>query len=450
MNRTVKALLRHISFVGVFFVVGALLMLVTGRRVSRVIQASQQVGPVAMSGEEEASGIVVDAEGVPVPGAVLHVYPVGSGSTTSDSKGRFTVRWHHTSGDHPALLLGRHVDRGLAAVLDIAENRDDIRLELSPGLTLTGVVKDEEGRPISEAATTLTAWGGNMGRSLSGVKGETGIDGRFRVYPLPPVGRFTVQVTAKRYGRAEWGFHCEQAENDELKAPEMTLRKADLNLDGIVVDQDENPVAEARVSIYGAGQPYRDTETDARGRFRLEGLCSGEVTVQSYTTDGRNGRVKTVGGASDVGIVLKDAHHVASSTPPEPPSIKGRRVSGIGDLGLRGLFHSISGKRLLLCFWDRSQRPSRHAIQELSRLNGELLARDIAVAGVDVSPGKPSDQAVGTPFMVGRTAQTEALRQSWGIRGFPWFILVSKDRKVIEDGLSLSDVHQMASADARP
>jgi len=440
MNRAFGASISRISLVLFLLAIAAVLL----TRTRKVPSSPGEAVPLPMSGNQSASGVVVDQARDPVPEAVLQVCPVGRGTEVTDSRGHFVVRWPSCNNEYPALLMGRHVGRGLAGVLQVEDGREEVRLQLLPGVRLRGRVKDEEGTPIVGARASLTAWGGRMGARLSDVEETTGTDGVFELFPLPLSGKFSLNVKAKRYGRGDWQFHCEEAEGDVLTAPDVVLRRADLSLSGVVVDQEESPVSDVHISMYGAGQPYLTATTDGKGLFLLEGVCSGKITVRAYMKDGRNGSVRTLGGATDLGIVLGNTRRVKPAVLPEPVSLKGRRVPGIGALGLRGLSQSIGGKRLLLCFWNRDQRPSRQASRELTRLHVRLLARDIVVAGVELGAEDSEAGAPAPPFRVGRAEATEEALNAWGIRGLPWLILVGEDRKVIVDGLGLGEVKQLA------
>jgi len=85
------------------------------------------------------------------------------------------------------------------------------------------------------------------------------------------------------------------------------LALASLSITGIVLDEDNKPVVDARVDAQGEGQSSRvGIRTDGQGRFTIEGVCRGPVWISTFTTSNERmyGSVQTEGGAKDVKIFM--------------------------------------------------------------------------------------------------------------------------------------------------
>ena len=53
------------------------------------------------------------------------------------------------------------------------------------------------------------------------------------------------------------------------------LMPADQRIAGVVLDEDDKPVARASIYSYGDKQPNLNAQTDAKGQFSLDKVCAG-------------------------------------------------------------------------------------------------------------------------------------------------------------------------------
>lgn len=214
----------------------------------------------------------------------------------SDADGRFRLgplpgRGHHVEvehAEHPP-WEGRH-----------APADGELTIELEPGISLTGRVLAQDGRPLAGAtlrlhSTRLLSQGGNK-RSTTSDDG-----GRFVFTGL--VADDDNWLLAHAPGHA---VHVQQplavaaAGNAELRVVLPAARR----LAGRVVDADGAPVAQAQVSIEGdrlidhgnvtmAPAPTWErqipglvtTTTDAQGRFAFDDLYDGQFRVEASLED---------------------------------------------------------------------------------------------------------------------------------------------------------------------
>jgi hypothetical protein len=103
-------------------------------------------------------------------------------------------------------------------------------------------------------------------------------------------------------------------------------------------------------------------------------------------------------------------------------------------------------RMLLVCFWDKDQRPSRHCIKGLLEQVAQLQARGVTVVTVHGSPVDESAlkqwaAAARVTLPVGRVPEKPgATLSAWGVRGLPWLILTDCRHVVCADGFSLTEL----------
>jgi hypothetical protein len=127
-------------------------------------------------------------------------------------------------------------------------------------------------------------------------------------------------------------------------------------------------------------------------------------------------------------------------------SLIGKPLPGRGGINIGQDLKSLKGKRLLLCFWDFSQRPSRHLLEQLSKQASSFREQDIAVIAVQTS--KVDQTKLGEwikerciPFLFrSLTGEQKAVFGQWSVRGLPWLILTNADHEVTHEGLTIADL----------
>ena len=271
------------------------------------------------------SGQVVDESGVPVPEARIELVPPANlrarlgpildfsfpvaFQLVSDEAGRFSCALF------PALAEGRLEVRakGFAALDEPSPTADEsarvlvLRRPDAAGRTLSGVVLDPAGKPVPAAHVSL------------GVDTRaTDSDGRF-VFELDDPESFNRQtaefldVRADRLLAVKRGFLPGELsasgvdlDGNPTWPPDVTLRLGaePLALEGRIEDEDGQPLAGIRVFVAdpsffggfddggrmprlaliepqlgGSDPDWPRTESDSRGRFRIEGLLDRSYTV---------------------------------------------------------------------------------------------------------------------------------------------------------------------------
>lgn len=110
---------------------------------------------------------------------------------------------------------------------------------------------------------------------------------------------------------------------------------------------------------------------------------------------------------------------------------------------------TIKGKRMLVCFFDMEQRPSRQAVQRLSGQAAALTEKEVVVLGIDLSKTEASrlsewasTQKIQIP--IGATdGDIDEIRTTWGVKALPWLILTDKGHVIKADGFAVGDLDKV-------
>ena len=225
---------------------------------------------------------------------------------------------------------------------------------------------------------------------------------------------------------------------------------ANLSVSGIVVDMDDKPVENARVYCQDRGQPYRDTQTDPSGRFTLENLCAGKITIYAgkHTTTQLHGRIETEGGATGVKVVVSERPSSTRYEPKRPPSLVDRPLPELKEAGIDLPPVETDGKMLLVCFFDMEQRPSRHCITQLAKHAGQLVSKGVTIIAVHAS--KMDQTALNQwakqnniPFPIEMARRdAEKTRFAWGVRSLPWLILTDRRHVIRAAGFRVKELNE--------
>ena len=406
-----------------------------------------------LAGMPKITGVVRDQENKPVEGVEMEICPGGGReNSVSDAEGKFEVIYDMggwPSGRTPVLfLVGRQYERNLAAAVQVDENARDLEIKLEPAVTMTGQVVDPNGKGIADVEVRIMLQGPQWGSTIGGRKAvNTDSDGKYQIKALPPGRTYSVYARAEEYGESHSEqISTENAVDNRIDAGKLALSVANLSVSGVVVDDDNKPVAGARISSYGDNQPYRNTQTDIDGKFTLEKVCAGRIRISANKTMATRlyGYVETEGGATDVRIVISERPLSTRYEPRRPPSLVGRPLPELKEVGID--LTSAGGKRLLVCFLDIEQRPSRHCITQLIKQAEQL--KDKGVVIVAVQAAKIDKNALDewskeskVPFSVGMIQDDpEKARFAWGVRSLPWLILTDTSHVIVSQGFSPGDL----------
>lgn len=400
----------------------------------------------------KAAGIVRDQAGRPLAGVQLAVLLTGKGEAVSDFAGRFQVNWGAVpfmDEDAGFVLVARDVTRDLALAVDLSgQSLDSLDFRLQPGVTVAGTVLDQQGKPLPGARVCMEMQGTRWLAYLTGGEAIAGPDGTFEIKTIPPNRQYMVTARADGHGCQEIPFPASDAKDNRRDVGRFRLPGADLSITGVVVDPNGKPVAQARVRGYARNQPeIPDVRTDSQGRFVIQGVCEGPVEFR-FNAVGQSdlhGFAVIEAGATDVRIVISEQPSDRPYVSRRPASLTGKVTPPLRDLGL-DLPGDAEGKRLLVCFWDVGQRPSRNCVTQLAARAAELGEKGVVVAIVQSweVEGDALNQWVKEnkiPFQIGRiTGNAEKTRFAWGVVSLPHLVLTNKEHIVVAEDFGLGDL----------
>jgi len=191
----------------------------------------------------------------------------------------------------------------------------------------------------------------------------------------------------------------------------------------------------------------RTTTTDADGRFRFEHLCTQIRTDHTKpvflprTWKLSHGDVsQTIAFEGDEKV--KEIDLVIKPDLAKAPSLVGQPLPDFEGIGINLPAEQSKGRRILVCFFDWEQRPSRSGVLQLARQAQSLQEKGIVVAAVHVS----KDYAAGLqkwaadsriPFPVGAIqGDREEVSFTWSIKALPWLVLTNAGHTVTAEGFT--------------
>ena len=265
--------------------------------------------------------------------------------------------------------MARDADKHLAAFVDFAQAPSHLDLTLQPALTLSGSVKDPKGAPITNAIARFEDV--VMPSFLEILSNNVDVQANFS-FPtiLPQASLYRVEVTAEGYGRSYSVLGRGPPTSNFFAPQSFVLKRADRRLSGQVLMADGQPAMGATMIFGGGGQPRWDEFTqlqtaDGEGRFALEGVCDGPISVSARLDGYSSGRADAHGGDSNV-VVRLGARQEGSWVMGEASAFRAMRrtigtihdPSGEGAPGV-GVWIFSPGNRV---FYARSDAAGRYDI----------------------------------------------------------------------------------------
>jgi len=129
----------------------------------------------------------------------------------------------------------------------------------------------------------------------------------------------------------------------------------------------------------------------------------------------------------------------------QPELLIGKPLPELKDYGIKSIEND---KKLLICFFDMEQRPSRNCIIQLNKRIQELKEKEIAIAAIhasEIEKEKINEWIKGNDISltVGMIQDNEdKARENWGIQSLPWLILTDKNHIVIDEGFSIDEIDE--------
>lgn len=213
-------------------------------------------------------------------------------------------------------------------------------------------------------------------------------------------------------------------------------------------------------------------EFEEDGSFRIDDVPAGNYTLQfmafapptaarTYSGEliGRLSHSFTVGpiegGRSDEPLDLGALDLIVTGGAPAGPLLLGKAVPDLKDLQLIAAAEELNGKRLVLCFFDLNQRPSRNAIAQLARKVETLKAKDVVAVAVLMSNAEESGlkewmQQNAAGLVVGIASdEGNRMRSTWGVRSLPWLILTDARHVVQAEGFGVEELDSLIAGEKK-
>ena len=259
-----------------------------------------------------------------------------------------------------------------------------------------------------------------------------------------------MEASAKDYGPVGLGQIAFEADSAKVvKIDTINLQPADQSISGIVVDSNNVPAAGIRIFVNGprgnrnAGQPSRNAVTDEQGRFFVKRVCKGPLRIQAaFSSDPKGaGFLDAQGGDQDVKVVLGQSGVYRPYV-----SLENQALPELKDLGIKLSPADVRDRMILLCFFDISQRPSRHCISQLAQRAKTFEDKSVTILAVQASKIEENTltewvKKSNFSFPIGRIqGNEEKVRFAWGVKSLPWLILSDRKHIIRAEGFSLTEL----------
>ena len=404
---------------------------------------------IEVTGPSRISGIITDPEGKPLAGASLRIFPENHRQeTTSDANGKFEIAWSPVQWGNQEeityVLVARHIERNLATVVDINEDTKTLNIKMKDGVTFTGKVVDANSNPLAESKIRITIWLSHYGASLhsgeSAVK--TNAQGIYECKAIPESGKYSITAELDGYGQSNVQVQSDDAVEGRLEIEPLILKLATMSVSGIVVDDNNKPVADAQVYVYGQGQSQRRAKTDADGKFTIDKLVEGQININAQYNKANvflHGYMNAEAGDKDIQLIITAEGNNNRDFERKAISLKGKALPDINSIGVKFDANDVKAKAVLFCFVNMNQRPSRHYFKQLTNKNGELEQKGIKIIIIQI--GNSAVDA-NQPFMKGQIADDPKILSGWGVQSLPWLILTDNKQVVQAEGFSIDEIDE--------
>jgi len=221
-------------------------------------------------------GIVFDPAGNPVSGAEVVAFPTSNVrpmSAKTDSNGKFALL---IAGTRMVTVRARF---GISATVETPmalAGADDVTLRLVDNTlgSMSGKVLDREGKALTGISITAVQWNANRGQHIA--QATTGTDGGYHFAGLWPGMTYSVGVENAGYGPAV-SRQVQIIPGKDVNLNTVTLLKIDSYVAGRIINSHGLPAAGAHVAWMDENS--HNTIADAQGRFRLNGVTGGNVSL---------------------------------------------------------------------------------------------------------------------------------------------------------------------------
>ena len=341
------------------------------------------------------------------------------------------------------IVVARDPARNLAAAVDLEEGATNASMRLEPALTFTGRITDPDGKALTNAQAQLWFHTERMASNL-GSPVRADVEGRFEIKALPPGRQYTVIASAKGFGQERRSVTASDTATNRIELEPFQLVRADQRIAGVVVDDEERPVARASIYSYGDKQPNLNAVADAKGQFSMDKVCAGPIQLSANSRNGGYASASAEGGDTNI-IIRISTSRVVRRAEPQTAHLKGKPLPDLAPLGLAAS-EAPADQSLLAVLVDAEQRPSRRTLRLLGEQAAAIKGKGVAVIVLHAGTMSDEDfkawkQEAALPFpIVSLKGDAEKARAAWGAGALPWLILTDKGHRVTAEGFTLEEL----------
>ena len=200
------------------------------------------------------------------------------------------------------------------------------------------------------------------------------------------------------------------------------------------------------ISMYKRRDVNFNPDFDALVRNFLEGVPDETKVYVYHEQNPRGAEYKWYQGE-----VVDFQRRKVDYKPKKYQSLLGKSLPSLDDLGIKSS-EIEDNKIIVTCFFDMSQRPSRHTVRKLAERTDEFKRKGIMIFGFQVSQVDKSmlvdwakEQDIDFPIgMI--EGEEEETRLTWGVRSLPWLILTDKQHIITNEGFDLNELDALIKA----
>lgn len=324
---------------------------------------------------------------------------------------------------------------------------------------------DEEMDALTSGKMWLTATYGNYRTTPKPTDQRIGVD---YLTPHVPLAEMKEDESLKALRE---GTFVEKYNAAYIHAERFIVEKAETaTYYGRILFEDDSPAAldpngwKGRRGIF-VSMPFHHCEVDKDGYFsavyskeQFAELCDTEKSGGIYlpVADEPN-RSRSIAkypvallsaDKAEAGII-----RIPEPVPPQPPKpdltdaspLKGKPLPAWDAIGLGVDADLLEGRRLLLCFWDSAQRPSRNTVQRLWEQAALVDEKGVAVvlihAGADHQAADAWLNEHAISYSNGRIEREPLeVRIAWNVQALPWLILTDGGHAVTAEGFGIEEL----------
>jgi protocatechuate 3,4-dioxygenase beta subunit len=332
----------------------------------------------------------------------------------------------------------------------LGEKSGPFVVRLHRGRTWTGFIRDAADRPVSNASVSWLGpdriafiKNGQLQRQFTASPEwvvRTDPNGRFE---LPPARTEGIILALHETGYGWW-------HSDGFGRDSAVRLTAWSRIDGTVrVAGSDNHVVQLKMEPADPDadpnhQPIRwffDETSHVDGRFTFDCVPAIPLAV-GHLSQGRFFLAEHVepepGRTHAIRIEIPAA-------PTAPCSLVGGALPKMERIGIESAA-ALQNRRVLLCFFDVQQRPSRHCMDSLARQVDTLRRKGVALVAVQAAPVQENTWQAwmaerSRAFPLGRIdGDPEEVKSAWGIRSLPWLVLTDDRHTVVAEGFAIAEL----------